>query len=341
MSSLDQMEANNLQEFKLIERVGHGSCGLFYKAVHIKTGTLVAMKKSHVDKDMEAFIHNEILLLQECQCENITRFYGSFAQAGLTWTVVEYCCFGSCVDIMEMRDSPFKEAEISAIVSQILLALDYLHSNQKVHRDLKGENILINETGQAKLADFGVSSTGSKYSTLVGTPYFVAPEVIVNNGKYDSKCDVWSLGIVCIELAERYPPYSNEAPSYVLYRIPTAPPPKLSNESQWSIEFNEFLAKCLTKEPQQRSSSTLLRQDPFILKNEESAPSVRRAMVEDVTKWQQAKSLAKKKHQQQLSLSAQSVIGNGSLNSDINTPRESQYLLSNGKLPKQKCCTII
>jgi len=183
---------------------------------------------------------------------------------------MEYCGAGSVCDIMKICDKTLTEDQISVVCKDVLNGLSYLHSLRKIHRDIKAGNILLNSKGASKLADFGVSGqlsdTMAKRQTVIGTPFWMAPEVIQEVG-YDVKADIWSLGITCIEMAESKPPYSNVHPMRAIFMIPSRAPPRLTEPEKWSIEFNDFVGKCLTKNPDQRPSAHDLLVHPFIQKS--------------------------------------------------------------------------
>jgi serine/threonine protein kinase len=180
---------------------------------------------------------------------------------------MEFCGGGSVSDCEDILDEPLTEEQIAIICRQSLRGLDYLHAQKKIHRDIKAGNILLTKTGDVKLADFGVSaqltSTLSKKNSFIGTPYWMAPEVIEGE-HYDYKCDVWSLGITAIEMAELLPPYSEIHPMRALFQIPKNPAPKLQDITKWTPEFQDFVQRCLVKLPKERASVKELLEHPFI-----------------------------------------------------------------------------
>jgi serine/threonine protein kinase len=182
---------------------------------------------------------------------------------------MEYCGAGSVSDLMNITNKTLTEDQIAVVCLHSVKGLAYLHSQRKIHRDIKAGNILLNDQGESKLADFGVSGQLSTLAksrkTVIGTPFWMAPEVIHETG-HDYKCDVWSLGITAIEMAEGKPPYSNIHPLRAMFVIPTRPPPRLSEPDKWSPEFNDFIAKCLVKNPKDRCSSEELLQVSFALR---------------------------------------------------------------------------
>jgi len=170
---------------------------------------------------------------------------------------------------MTICEQTLTEEQIQVVVKQALLGLQYLHGQKKIHRDIKSGNILLTTDGDCKLADFGISAelstTLAKRKTVVGTPYWMAPEVLLST-EYDSKADIWSLGITAIEMAEGEPPHSNVHPMRAIFMIPNSPPPTLRHTTEWSANFHNFLRKCLQKDPTKRPSATeLLHSDPFVM----------------------------------------------------------------------------
>lgn len=183
---------------------------------------------------------------------------------------MEYC-LGSASDIIEVHKRPLREEEIAAICDGVLQGLSYLHSYGRIHRDVKAGNILLTENGTVKLADFGSASIKCPANSFVGTPYWMAPEVILamDEGQYDGKVDVWSLGITCIELAERKPPYFNMNAMSALYHIAQNDTPSLQS-SEWSESFRHFVESCLQKQPANRPTSAKLLSHQFTMRQRSS-----------------------------------------------------------------------
>jgi len=219
-----------------------------------------------IDNDLED-IMKEIDFMKGCRSPYIVRYFGSYFKDNELWIVMEFCGAGSVCDMMKICDSTLSEDQIAVVCKDVLHGLAYLHSLRKIHRDIKAGNILLNNKGASKLADFGVSGqlsdTMAKRQTVIGTPFWMAPEVIQEVG-YDFKADIWSLGITCIEMAESKPPYSNIHPMRAIFMIPSRPPPKMTDPDKWSKEFNDFIFKTLTKSPDQRPTATELLEHPFI-----------------------------------------------------------------------------
>ncbi|XP_030357324.1 serine/threonine-protein kinase TAO3 isoform X1 [Strigops habroptila] len=249
-----------------LHEIGHGSFGAVYFATNSHTNEVVAVKKmSYSGKQMNEKwqdIIKEVKFLQQLKHPNTIEYKGCYLKEHTAWLVMEYC-LGSASDLLEVHKKPLQEVEIAAITHGALQGLAYLHSHCKIHRDIKAGNILLTEPGQVKLADFGSASIVSPANSFVGTPYWMAPEVILamDEGQYDGKVDVWSLGITCIELAERKPPLFNMNAMSALYHIAQNDSPTLQS-NEWSDSFRGFVDYCLQKIPQERPSSTdLLRHD--------------------------------------------------------------------------------
>ncbi|XP_078334806.1 serine/threonine-protein kinase 3-like isoform X2 [Crassostrea virginica] len=262
----DDLTRSPEEVFDILGKLGEGSYGSVYKALHKESGQVLAIKQVPVDTDLQEII-KEISIMQQCDSVYIVKYYGSYFKNTDLWIVMEYCGAGSVSDIMRLRNKTLTEEEIATILYDALKGLEYLHSRRKIHRDIKAGNILLNTEGHAKLADFGVAGqltdTMAKRNTVIGTPYWMAPEVIQEIG-YDCVADIWSLGITALEMAEGKPPYGDIHPMRAIFMIPTKPPPSFRNPDKWSPEFIDFVSKCLVKNPEQRVSAAELMQHEFI-----------------------------------------------------------------------------
>ncbi|CAB1439474.1 unnamed protein product [Pleuronectes platessa] len=245
--------------FSDLREIGHGSFGAVYFARDIRTNEVVAIKKMSYNgkQSIEKWqdIIKEVKFLQRIRHPNSIEYKGCYLREHTAWLVMEYC-LGSASDLLEVHKKPLQEVEIAAITHGALQGLAYLHSHNMIHRDVKAGNILLTEPGLVKLADFGSASIASPANSFVGTPYWMAPEVILamDEGQYDGKVDVWSLGITCIELAERKPPLFNMNAMSALYHIAQNESPTLMS-SEWTDYFRNFIDSCLQKIPQDRPHS--------------------------------------------------------------------------------------
>ncbi|XP_038149404.1 serine/threonine-protein kinase TAO3 isoform X1 [Cyprinodon tularosa] len=249
-----------------LHEIGHGSFGAVYFARNSYSNEVVAIKKMSYNgkQTTEKWqdIIKEVKFLGQLRHPNTIEYKGCYLKDNTAWLVMEYC-LGSASDLLEVHKKPLQEMEIAAITHGALLGLAYLHSHNMIHRDVKAGNILLTELGQVKLADFGSASIASPANSFVGTPYWMAPEVILamDEGQYEGKVDIWSLGITCIELAERKPPLFNMNAMSALYHIAQNDSPTLQS-NEWSDAFRNFVDFCLLKIPQDRpSSGELLRHD--------------------------------------------------------------------------------
>lgn len=262
---------NPEEQIELLVQVGEGAYGTVHKALVRKSGIVCAVKRVPYEEDMDDVIQ-EITHMRGCDSEYIARYFGHYISSAdrKLWIVMELCEGGSVNDMMKILRRPLEEDAASCIMRDSLKGLAYLHSQNKIHRDMKSGNVLLNQQGHAKLADFGVSGqlseNVSKRNTVIGTPFWMAPEVIEEVG-HDTKCDVWSLGITAIEITEGKPPYGSFHPMRAIFMIPTRPPPTLQQPDDWSPEYSQWIARCLVKKPDERANCEELLEHPWIQKS--------------------------------------------------------------------------
>lgn len=249
----------NISRFAKEDAIGEGSYGKVYKGRDLETGVVVAIKVIELeglDDDLEG-IMQELKILSQCRCEYVTSYFGSFLHGSQLWIIMEYMDGGSVADVLRIFGG-IKESYILSIVYQVLHAVQYLHGKGIIHRDIKAANVLLSRNGEVKLADFGItgqiSRTVQKRKTMIGSPFWMAPEVIEQASKgYDEKADIWSLGITLIEMANGLPPNAAEHPLRALMLIPKQDAPELSGD--FSENLKKLVQCCLQKDFKFRPSA--------------------------------------------------------------------------------------
>ncbi|XP_064105759.1 myosin-IIIb-like isoform X3 [Macrobrachium nipponense] len=322
--------------FELLEVIGEGTYGEVFAAKDHDTGQSVAIKiMENIGENLEE-IEEEYLILKDLSLHpNLPAFHGIFLKKGpkmeedQAWIVMELCPRGSVTDLVQAlirRGQRLTEEQIGYILKETIDAMVYLHENHCMHRDIKGHNILLTNHGAIKLVDFGVSShlssTWGRRNTSVGTPYWMAPEVIACEQQldysYDVRCDVWSLGITALELADGEPPLSEIHPMRALFQIPRNPPPQLDRPVEWSLQFNDFISECLVKDFEQRPIAKELLHHPFIKNVPHNPEEIRRGLVllqNDL-----------RKHNQLIHKDPEATIKGGALKADRKTKRTPLWM---------------
>jgi myosin-3 len=277
--------------WELLESIGEGTYGEVFKARNLQTGNYAAVKVMESINEVIEEIEEEYMILKDLSNHpNLPKFFGIFLKKSIEedqlWLVLELCSNGSVTDLVKSLikcGQKLDENVIAHILRQTVLALEHLHKNYVMHRDVKGHNILITENGAVKLVDFGVSahlkSSVGRRNTSVGTPFWMAPEVIACEQQmeydYDVRCDIWSLGITAIELADGEPPLSELHPMRALFKIPRNPSPTVRNPKDWSPEYNDFIRKCLVKDFERRPTVDELLKHPFLTRVADSGPQLK------------------------------------------------------------------
>ncbi|XP_051935821.1 STE20-like serine/threonine-protein kinase isoform X2 [Hippocampus zosterae] len=274
-------DVNPEEIWDIIGELGDGAFGKVYKAQNKQNGTLAAAKviDTKTEDELEDYMV-EIDILASCDHHHIVKLLDAFYYEGKLWILIEFCAGGAVDAIMLELERPLTEPQIRVVCKQTLEALVYLHENKIIHRDLKAGNILLSLEGEVKLADFGVSAKNTKTlqrrDSFIGTPYWMAPEVVMcetsKDRPYDYKADIWSLGVTLIELAQIEPPNHEMNPMRVLLKIAKSEPPTLMQPSRWTPEFNDFLRRALDKNVDNRWGPLQLLQHPFVATVVDSKP---------------------------------------------------------------------
>jgi hypothetical protein len=281
-------------KFQKLQKIGDGASGTVYMG-YDEGGRKVAVKKMKLNAQNLNLVLSEIDIMRNSPHPNIISFIDAYVTDKELWVIMEYMDGGCLADILEQFEENLRltEPQIANICLQTLKGLMFLHSKHRVHRDIKSDNLLLGMSGDVKLADFGYATQltreRQKRQTVVGTPYWMAPEVIRGN-KYDTKIDLWSLGIMLMEMAEGEPPYMDHPPLRALFLITTKGIPPLKEANKWSPEMQDFLAKCLTKDPVERPTAEEMLNHPFLKKA--GPPSCIDALIQDAIKLRKERMLA-------------------------------------------------
>ncbi|KAF9435860.1 signal transducing kinase of the PAK [Entomortierella beljakovae] len=261
-------DADPTKLYRSLVKIGQGASGGVYTAYQVGTNMSVAIKQMNLEQQPKKdLIINEILVMKESSHKNIVNYIDSFLFRGDLWVVMEYMEGGSLTEVVTTNE--MAEPQIGAVCRETLLGLEHLHSKGVIHRDIKSDNVLLALNGDIKLTDFGfcaqLKESQGKRTTMVGTPYWMAPEVVTRK-EYGPKVDIWSLGIMAIEMLEGEPPYLNENPLRALYLIATNGTPTLQHPERLSPEFTHFLAQSLEVDPEKRPTATELLKHPFLVR---------------------------------------------------------------------------
>lgn len=271
MKSLEQLTDPDdpYRVFKDMEKIGSGSVAEVFLATDTRTGKKVAVKTMLLTKQNTKAITAEVNILRSCSHPNIVKYFGCFiSDTNKLWVAMEFMAGGCLTDVLDEFDTvQFEEKHIACVCRDALDALAQIHSLRQIHRDIKSDNVLISETGEVKLADFGfaaqLTQDRAKRNTMVGTPYWMAPE-LVRGEQYDEKVDIWSLGIMVMEMAEGDPPYIDLPTLRALFFINTKGAPPLKEPHKWTREFHTFLDACLQRDARCRPTAEQLLQHPFL-----------------------------------------------------------------------------
>ncbi|XP_018049759.1 PREDICTED: serine/threonine-protein kinase 10 isoform X2 [Atta colombica] len=336
-----KMDCNPEEFWEMVGELGDGAFGKVYKAQHKQSNQLAAAKMCALEgeDDLSDFMI-EIDILSECKHPNIVELHEAYFIEGKLWMLIEYCDGGAVDSIMVELEKALTEMQIAYICQHMTLGLAFLHKSKVVHRDLKAGNVLLTMAGGVKIADFGVSAknkhTLQKHDTFIGTPYWMAPEVVLcetfRDNPYDFKVDIWSLGITLIEFAQMEPPNHEMSPMRVLLKIQKGDPPKLDQPGKWSKEFNDFIAKALIKDPTSRPTADDLLKHPFISRNLDPKP-IRDLLLEykaDVVEEELVDEEAEEQRTSQLPLELDQITDDSAptrLDADVKIPEKENVAL--------------
>eukprot|EP01119_Soliformovum_irregulare_P012756 TRINITY_DN3338_c1_g1_i1.p1 TRINITY_DN3338_c1_g1~~TRINITY_DN3338_c1_g1_i1.p1 ORF type:complete len:734 (+),score=190.55 TRINITY_DN3338_c1_g1_i1:180-2381(+) len=252
-------------------KVGEGAAGEVFLATDCRSNTKVAIKKMPLNPQNVKLLITEIGIMKSSIHPNIVQYYDSYLASETIWVVMEFMGGGCLTEVLEQYPNGVQmtELQIATACLDTLRGLAYIHNLHRIHRDIKSDNVLLGSDGSIKLADFGyaaqLTQAKPQRSTIVGTPYWMAPELI-RGQNYDQKVDIWSLGIMCMEMAEGEPPYMDFPPLRALFLITTKGIPELKEPEKWSKDMHHFLARCLEKEPEDRPDAAELLKHPFLKK---------------------------------------------------------------------------
>ncbi|KAG6333564.1 hypothetical protein ID866_5526 [Astraeus odoratus] len=289
------VQANVHQLFRRLETVGKGAYGSVHKGIHVPSGNIVALKIINLDTaddDVEAIQREVALLTQLRDAPNVTKYYGCYLDGPRVWIAMEFAQGGSVRTLMQtLTDGVLEERFIVVIIREVLVGLSYLHKSAIIHRDIKAANILITAAGKVMICDFGVSalsaSTTSKRNTLMGTPNWMAPEVAQPTPVYDSKADIWSLGILVYEMAKGAPPHSDLRDAIkVMQLITRAKPPRLG-DGDGSKDMRDFVFHCLRESPQDRLTADELAKTKWIKSASKVNVSILKELIHKYETWAQ------------------------------------------------------
>lgn len=278
--------------FKRLEPVGRGAYGTVYRGIHLATASVVALKVVNLDTpdDDVSDIQREVALLsqlREAEQKNVIHYWGCWLKGPELWIVMDFAEGGSVRTLM--RAGPIAEQYAVVVVRETLVALAYLHKAGIIHRDIKAANILLTNQGRILLCDFGVAaslvSSAAKRTTFVGTPYWMAPEVITTGKSYDQSADIWSLGITIYEMVTGNPPLADQEQMRAILLIPKNRPPRLPSDRDFSQNMRDFVAICLNEEPRERLAAEELSKTKWIKSSTKTSTSILKELIAAYTSW--------------------------------------------------------